>query len=650
MTESSRDTDLDVSQIHTAVTSPPAPSEDNISLRFLQLHPVALRLTLLLNAYKKKGSNPVLEPIQVALNLIGATLGSLDSAPLNFQALVIEDFKGPSSALILDIISHYQNQVFREAYKVIGSLDILGNPLGLIDDLGSGVKQFFYEPSQGMVHSPQEFGKGLARGSLALVSTAAKGLFTSASKITSILGKGFAVLSLDDEYVSKRIQENQKRKMKRRHRFGESVLSGGAEFGKGALSGLSGIILDPILGAQRAGVSGLVRGVGTGFLGFFVKPIVGLLDLFSWTFEGVASTAKSVGFIDKIRPSRYLRPGLPLMPLDLNLCMGVWVLDEVDHYFGLACRDEEILFVDSVPLKNGYVVLTSSRLCGFVASSGDLVGKPFSVDLYDLVGIYPRGDCVIFTKITSTPVLNESQLKFHVFAHPEAKKLAATLIQTLSDSFQSRKLELHPDRSMWTEKDRFWMNMLQSKSSELPPLSLLESSLESCKAIFFDKESFSVAVVTPFRAVTFSLEENDQKEALDARVSHCFQFKDPRVDVSESADGFITLGSTKFFRCSDPDLCSTVKGYFKERVAGSLPKLDKAWIGYAEKWTNVTGDIRAAFDSGTLFCVSWESCIVSYASRKWMITQTKHLELFLVYEKGGVCIRRIFPKDSIVQL
>ncbi len=67
-------------------------------------------------------------------------------------------------------------------YKVLGSADFLGNPVGLFSNLGNfswkiqnffhskfffspgtGVLDFFYEPAQGLISSPEDFGKGLAK-------------------------------------------------------------------------------------------------------------------------------------------------------------------------------------------------------------------------------------------------------------------------------------------------------------------------------------------------------------------------------------------------------------------------------------------------------------------------------------------------------
>lgn len=42
---------------------------------------------------------------------------------------------------------------------MVGSVEFLGNPVGLINNLGTGVYDFFYQPAVGLVSSPEEFGK-----------------------------------------------------------------------------------------------------------------------------------------------------------------------------------------------------------------------------------------------------------------------------------------------------------------------------------------------------------------------------------------------------------------------------------------------------------------------------------------------------------
>ena len=43
---------------------------------------------------------------------------------------------------------------------LVFGLDFLGNPVGLVKDLGGGVKDLFYEPYQGAIQGPEEFVEG----------------------------------------------------------------------------------------------------------------------------------------------------------------------------------------------------------------------------------------------------------------------------------------------------------------------------------------------------------------------------------------------------------------------------------------------------------------------------------------------------------
>ena len=49
-------------------------------------------------------------------------------------------------------------------YVLVFGLDFLGNPVGLVKDLGGGVKDLFYEPYQGAIQGPEEFVEGKSRG------------------------------------------------------------------------------------------------------------------------------------------------------------------------------------------------------------------------------------------------------------------------------------------------------------------------------------------------------------------------------------------------------------------------------------------------------------------------------------------------------
>lgn len=72
-------------------------------------------------------------------------------------------------------------------YKLIGSSDIIGNPVGLVNKLGTGVYEFVSEPAKGLLKGPDEFVGGIGKGVQSLVSNVISGGFESVSKITGSL-------------------------------------------------------------------------------------------------------------------------------------------------------------------------------------------------------------------------------------------------------------------------------------------------------------------------------------------------------------------------------------------------------------------------------------------------------------------------------
>jgi hypothetical protein len=71
----------------------------------------------------------------------------------------------------------------------------------------------------------------------------------------------------------------------------------------GLFKGVTGIVMDPLKGAKRDGVTGFAKGVGTGILGVVAKPVAGVIDLASDTLEGLASTPGALLDSHKMIPS-----------------------------------------------------------------------------------------------------------------------------------------------------------------------------------------------------------------------------------------------------------------------------------------------------------------------------------------------------------
>lgn len=66
----------------------------------------------------------------------------------------------------------------------------------------------------------------------------------------------------------------------------DGIGSAGGSLARGFTDGVSGLIKNPIKGAESGGFVGFARGVGTGMLGLVVKPVVGVTDAATDVLQG----------------------------------------------------------------------------------------------------------------------------------------------------------------------------------------------------------------------------------------------------------------------------------------------------------------------------------------------------------------------------
>ena len=107
-------------------------------------------------------------------------------------------------------------------------------------DIDSGVYDLFYEPMDAITESPDQFTRGIAKGSLSLMKHTIHGVSNSASKVTESLGNATSMLSMDGDYIRSR---SQSLAYKRPKHVGEGLVSGIQALGSGILEGATGIIV-----------------------------------------------------------------------------------------------------------------------------------------------------------------------------------------------------------------------------------------------------------------------------------------------------------------------------------------------------------------------------------------------------------------------
>ena len=107
---------------------------------------------------------------------------------------------GNFSEIVSVLLNQYKQATLVQIMKIFGCIDVLGNPVNLFKNIGSGVKDFFQKPIQGIVEGPIEGLKGFFEGSVSFFKHSVDGTFTATSKITTGLSKG--ILSITQVYLN----------------------------------------------------------------------------------------------------------------------------------------------------------------------------------------------------------------------------------------------------------------------------------------------------------------------------------------------------------------------------------------------------------------------------------------------------------------
>lgn len=69
-------------------------------------------------------------------------------------------------------------------------------------------------------------------------------------------------------------------------------MSGGKSIVNGFFTGITGLVTEPIKGAEKSGIGGFFKGGLKGLTGLIVKPVSGVIDATSKTAEGIKNTTK----------------------------------------------------------------------------------------------------------------------------------------------------------------------------------------------------------------------------------------------------------------------------------------------------------------------------------------------------------------------
>ncbi|KAK3275586.1 hypothetical protein CYMTET_16293 [Cymbomonas tetramitiformis] len=252
----------------------------------LQIQPIKVNVTMTLDAGTRNPESPGWH-VHRFTSAMGYPLINLNNVPLKVNSLALKNAFLSHDALMNQIARHFFFQALHEIYKILGSVEFLGTPVTLLSNLGTGVVDFFYEPAKGFVHSPEDFARGIAAGTISLLKNSVFGVFNTVGTVTGSFGKGLAVLSMDQDYIQ--------RLHRRPASSQDTFVQGAQNLTWGIYEGVTGLVTNPIAGAEKEGVVGFMKGLVTGAAGVVIKPTAGVLEFASKTVSGLGGGIRYLG-------------------------------------------------------------------------------------------------------------------------------------------------------------------------------------------------------------------------------------------------------------------------------------------------------------------------------------------------------------------
>ncbi|KAH7083305.1 hypothetical protein BKA63DRAFT_599328 [Paraphoma chrysanthemicola] len=344
-------------------------SGQDVYFELLHLQPMQIDLSFVrterINAEDTMSTS---NPFMFAVNVLTMSIGNVNDAPVRYNSLILENARISTTALINNIKNHYVQESLRQVHVIIGSADFLGNPVGLFNNISSGVADIFYEPYQGLVKSdrPEELGIGIAKGASSFVKKSVFGFSDSMAKFTGSMSKGLSAATLDKEF------QDQRRMTRSRNRPKHAlygITAGGNAFANSLASGLGGLARHPLQGAEKEGALGFVKGVGKGLLGVPTKAAIGAFDLASNMAEGVRNTTTVFDQegLDRVRLTRFIGTDGIVRPYSQREALGQFWLKTLDNgkYFNedyiahLELQNKEMLVMLTY---NGVMMVRTKKL------------------------------------------------------------------------------------------------------------------------------------------------------------------------------------------------------------------------------------------------------------------------------------------------
>ena len=271
-------------------------------IKYLALSSLKLELTIRLDTKPIEFQIPIL--IDRILGSIFSALGRISNCPLKFKEQIIEKVYMSWYDLSWKIINPYITQGIVQIYKILGSLDIIGNPVNLINNITEGVSEFVLEPGKGMKkrNVGLGIGGGIAKGIGGLASGVVGGAFDSLQRISTTLLVSVQTIAGRERKDILFEEENEPKNAL--SGLYQGITGFGSEIGRGVYN----LFTQPCSNYSANGISGFCSGLCKGLLGFALCPVTAALKLVSSISAGIKNSCFGLSGRKRLKTERFRYP------------------------------------------------------------------------------------------------------------------------------------------------------------------------------------------------------------------------------------------------------------------------------------------------------------------------------------------------------
>eukprot|EP01059_Diplonema_ambulator_P033056 TRINITY_DN6762_c0_g1_i4.p1 TRINITY_DN6762_c0_g1~~TRINITY_DN6762_c0_g1_i4.p1 ORF type:complete len:2967 (+),score=837.61 TRINITY_DN6762_c0_g1_i4:855-9755(+) len=244
----------------------------------------------------KEGRDPYRDGL--GLGNLALALPSVKDSEVTLDAINVQHGRDNVGMLLHRLALNYVRQ-FEASHNIAGMalrIQAIGNPLGLISNITTGVRDFVVMPAVGLSQSPVEFGAGILRGTGSLLGKSVGGILGTVAGVTR--GSARAIESVADQ--DWRNRRSVDAKAEKQNPLETAV--------KGVFDGVVGLVKDPVVGAMTGGAMGGLKGAGRGLVGAVAKPVSGVLNGVSDTASFIEKTVMLKAPLARVRHPKYYDP------------------------------------------------------------------------------------------------------------------------------------------------------------------------------------------------------------------------------------------------------------------------------------------------------------------------------------------------------